>query len=126
MEEFLKSQFCQVELAITGEGLYRFREHYRDLEVTKQEWLKKSKDEKQKHVAKVFRCPVRPVSIIQNYAPNHRSQHEEFSENTNLLTPNRETKTINFYFPFRLGTLCRHSASLVAHYVEESGEDSKF
>ena len=45
MEEFLKSQFCQVELAITGEGLYRFREHYRDLEVTKEEWLKKSNDE---------------------------------------------------------------------------------
>lgn len=95
MEEFLKSQFCQVELAITGEGLYRFREHCRDLEVTKEEWLKKSKDEKQKHVAKVFGCPVRPVPIIQNDAPNHRSQHEEFSENTNLPTPNRETKTIS-------------------------------
>ena len=114
MKEFLKSQFCQVQLAITGEGLYHFREHYRDLEVTKEKWLKKSKDEKQKHVAKVFGCPVRPVLIIQTDAPNHRSQRHEFSENTNLLTPNLETKTISI------------SHSLVAHHVEESGEHSKF
>ena len=66
IEEFVKSQLCQVELAITGEGLYRFRANYRDLEVPKEEWLKKSKEEKKKHVAKVFGCQVRPVATIQN------------------------------------------------------------
>ena len=66
IEEFVKSQLCQVELAITGEGLYHFRANYRDLEVPKEEWLKKSKEEKKKHIAKVFGCQVRPVATIQN------------------------------------------------------------
>ena len=66
IEEFVKSQLCQVELAITGEGLYRFRANYRDLGVPKEEWLKKSKEEKKKHVAKVFGCQDRPVATIQN------------------------------------------------------------
>ena len=94
IEEFLKSQSCQVELAITGEGLYRFRENYKDLEVSKEEWLKKSKDDKKRHVTKVLGCPVTPLTNIQNDAPIDNSQHEELS-NANLSTSIQKSRTIS-------------------------------
>ena len=95
IEEFLNSQSCQFQLATTGEGLYRFRENYRDLEVSKEEWLAKSKDDKKKHVAKVLGCQVRPVVNIQNNAPTAVNiQHKELGK-TNLSTPIQRSKTIS-------------------------------
>jgi hypothetical protein len=95
IEEFLNSQSCQLQLAITGEGLYRFRENYRDLEVSKEDWLEKSKDERKKHVAKVLGCRVRPVVNVQRDAPIAvDGQHNELGE-TNLSMPIQRSRTIS-------------------------------
>ena len=128
IEEFVKSQLCQFELAITGEGLYRFRANYRDLEVPKEEWLKKSKEEKKKHVAKVFGCQVRPVATIQNNPSMElgggECNLEQLRQDNEFAAPIQRGRKISF--SFRIGAFCRYSTSLISHYVEESRNNLKF
>ena len=121
VEKFVQVQEPQIELAVTGEGKYQFRSQYKHLKKTKEQWIKMSPDERQRHLNRVSSQKVNAPVVDGAKSVNNQRRQTASKERIYLFITVEESRLLDYISLFAL----RNMWEKASYLLNEEGSISK-